>query len=192
MSIPPFLAAAIGLTLAAAPAAGQEPPLTTAGGEWPGYGGDAGHTRYSPLDRIDASNFGELEIAWRFRTDNLGPGPEFKLSGTPLMAGGRLFATGGTRRAGGGARPRDRRAAVDACRARGGARDRGAPPPVGPRAGPTGPTVPRERVLYVTLGFRLVALDAATGRPVPRLRRRRPDRPEGGRRRGRGPAHRPP
>ena len=32
---------------------------------------------------------------------------------------------------------------------------------------PTGPTVSEERVLYVTLGFRLVALDAATGRPVP-------------------------
>ena len=68
-------------------------------GEWPGYGGDTGHTRYSPLDQIDGSNFSELEIAWRFKIDNLGPAPEFKLEGTPLMAGGVLYATGGTRRA---------------------------------------------------------------------------------------------
>ena len=40
--------------------------------------------RYAPLDQIDASNFGDLEVAWRFKTDNLGPGPEFKLEGTPL------------------------------------------------------------------------------------------------------------
>ena len=74
-------------------------PLTTAHGEWPGYGGDTGHTRYSPLVQIDGSNFSELEIAWRFKIDNLGPAPEFKLEGTPLMAGGVLYATGGTRRA---------------------------------------------------------------------------------------------
>ena len=57
---------------------------STATGEWPAYGGDIGHTRYAPLDQIDASNFGDLEVAWRFKTDNLGPGPEFKLEGTPL------------------------------------------------------------------------------------------------------------
>ena len=84
--------------LAAVPAAGQQPaPLNTANGEWPSYGGDAGHQRYSPLDQIDASNFGELDIAWRFKTEHLGPGPEFKLEGTPVMAGGVLYATGGTR-----------------------------------------------------------------------------------------------
>ena len=91
---------AIGLILTAGPMFGQDPPpLTTANGEWPSYGGDAAHTRYSPLDQIDASNFGELELAWRFKTDNLGAGPEFKLEGTPIMAGGVLFATAGTRRA---------------------------------------------------------------------------------------------
>jgi glucose dehydrogenase len=73
-------------------------PPSTARGEWPAYGGDIGHTRYSPLDQIDASNFGDLEVAWRFKTDNLGPAPEFKLEGTPLMVRGVLYATGGTRR----------------------------------------------------------------------------------------------
>ena len=32
-------------------------------GEWPTYGGDLGHTRYAPLDQINADNFGKLDIA---------------------------------------------------------------------------------------------------------------------------------
>ena len=35
-------------------------------GNWPVYGGDPGHTRYSALDQIDASNADDLEIAWRW------------------------------------------------------------------------------------------------------------------------------
>src|SRR5688572_15393790 len=68
-------------------------------GEWRTYGGDLGHTRYAPLDQITAANFSQLEVAWRFKTDNLGPRPEFNLQSTPLMVGGRLYSTGGTRRA---------------------------------------------------------------------------------------------
>ena len=45
-------------------------------------------TKYRPLDQIDASNFDKLEIAWRFKTDNLGSRPEYKLEGTPLMVNG--------------------------------------------------------------------------------------------------------
>ena len=37
-------------------------------GEWPTYGGDLGGTKYSPLDQIDATNFGDLEIAWRWQS----------------------------------------------------------------------------------------------------------------------------
>ena len=167
MWILPFCAAALGLGLAAGTAAGQESPAsTTADGEWPSYGGDAGHTRYSPLDRIDAENFGDLEIAWRFRTDNLGPGPVFKLEGTPLMAAGRLYATGGTRRA---------VVALDPVTGellwmhaeREGARGDAAPRRLSGRGLAYWTDGTEARVLYVTLGFRLVALDAATGRPVP-------------------------
>jgi quinoprotein glucose dehydrogenase len=68
-------------------------------GEWRTYGGDLGHTRYSPLDQINAENFSKLEVAWRFKTDNLGPQPEFNLQSTPLMVNGVLYSTGGTRRA---------------------------------------------------------------------------------------------
>ncbi len=51
-----------------------------------------------PLDQINASNFNKLEVAWRFKTDNLGPRPEYKLEGTPLVVNGVLYTTGGTRR----------------------------------------------------------------------------------------------
>jgi len=77
---------------------GVEGQTGAKGGEWRAYGGDLGHTRYAPLDQISAANFSTLEVAWRFKTDNLGPRPEYNLQSTPLMVGGRLYSTGGTRR----------------------------------------------------------------------------------------------
>src|SRR5437773_1161212 len=71
---------------------------STKNGEWPHYTADLKGTRYSPLDQINASNFNKLEVAWRFKTDSLGPFPEYKLEGTPLMIKGVIYATGGTRR----------------------------------------------------------------------------------------------
>ena len=35
-------------------------------GEWRTYGGDLGSTKYSPLDQIDATNFQDLRLAWRW------------------------------------------------------------------------------------------------------------------------------
>ena len=67
--------------------------------EWPTYGADLASTHYRPLDQINAGNFNKLEVAWTFKTDNLGPRPEYRLEGTPLMIGGVLYATAGTRRA---------------------------------------------------------------------------------------------
>ena len=72
---------------------------STKNGEWPYYTADLKGTRYSPLDQINTSNFKDLEVAWRFKTDNLGTRPEYKLEGTPLVVKGILYATGGTRRA---------------------------------------------------------------------------------------------
>src|SRR5471030_2343836 len=71
---------------------------STRNGDWPHYTADMKGTRYSPLDQINASNFNKLEVAWRFKTDNLGPRPEYKLEGTPLAIKGILYTTGGTRR----------------------------------------------------------------------------------------------
>src|SRR5262245_63764650 len=68
-------------------------------GEWRTYGGDLGNTRYSPLEQISASNFNNLSVAWTFKTDNLGPRPEYQFEGTPLMANGVVYSTAGTRRA---------------------------------------------------------------------------------------------
>src|ERR1700685_3047521 len=68
-------------------------------GEWRTYGGDLASTRYSPLDQINADNFNKLAVAWRFKTDSLGPRPEFKFEATPLMVNGVVYSTGGSRRA---------------------------------------------------------------------------------------------
>jgi quinoprotein glucose dehydrogenase len=138
---------------------------TTDRGEWHTYGGDLANTRYSPLNQIDAGNFKNLEVAWRFRTDNLGPRPEFKLEGTPLMVGGTVYATAGTRRA------------VIALDARTGelrwvhGEDEGARGAAGPRV-LSGRGLSYwsdgkvERILYITIGYQLVALDAKTGARV--------------------------
>ena len=67
--------------------------------EWPSYNADLTGSRYRPLDQINASNFSKLEVAWRFKTDNIGNRPEFKLEGTPLMVNGVVYATAGSRRA---------------------------------------------------------------------------------------------
>src|SRR5678816_1562725 len=72
---------------------------STKNGEWPMYTADLRGSKYSPLDQINASNFNKLEVAWRFKTDNLGPRPENKLEGTPLMVKGIVYTTAGTRRA---------------------------------------------------------------------------------------------
>src|SRR6202158_5977387 len=77
-------------------AAAQWKPKDT---EWPSYAADLAGTRYRPLDQINATNFSDLEIAWRIKTDNFADRPEYKLEGTPLMVNGVLYATAGSRRA---------------------------------------------------------------------------------------------
>ena len=52
-------------------------------GEWRRTGGDGGSTRYSALDQISAANVRNLRIAWTWRGDNSGSGPEFKNETTP-------------------------------------------------------------------------------------------------------------
>src|SRR5947199_644346 len=73
-------------------------PPAASSGEWPTYGADLANTKYRPLDQISAANFDKLEIAWRFRTDNLGPRPEGRLEATPLMVKGVLYTSAGSRR----------------------------------------------------------------------------------------------
>jgi len=67
-------------------------------GEWRYWGGDMASTRYSPLDQINAENFGDLEVAWVWRGDNYGPRPDFVMRSTPIYADGILYTVAGTRR----------------------------------------------------------------------------------------------
>lgn len=134
--------------------------------EWSAYGGNLASQFYSPLDQIDAENVGDLRIVWRWHAGNFGPRPEIKNEVTPLMIDGVLYATAGTTR---------NVAAIDATtgetlwlwRPDEGERFEQSPRKMSGRgvaywtdgAGD-------ERILTVTPGFHLVALDAETGLPV--------------------------
>ena len=134
-------------------------------GEWPTYGGDLGNTRYSPLDQINSSNFSKLEVAWRFKTDSLGPRPEYQFESTPLMVAGVVYSTAGTRRA---------VVALDAATGEliwmhsenEGARGAAAPRQLSGRGLAYWTDGRERRILYVTPGYRLIALDAKTGEVV--------------------------
>ena len=130
--------------------------------EWPTYAADLAGTRYRPLDQINASNFNDLEIAWRIKTDNFGNRPEYKLEGTPLMVNGVLYATAGSRRAA---------IAVDPVTGEllwihgehEGARGGAAPRQLSGRGLAYWSDGKDERILYVTPGYQLICLDAKTG-----------------------------
>jgi quinoprotein glucose dehydrogenase len=66
-------------------------------GGWPAYGGDAGGARYSQLAQITASNVSQLQVAWIFRTGELGAGvKDWKRSAfevTPILYEGTLYLT---------------------------------------------------------------------------------------------------
>ncbi|HLK49623.1 MAG TPA: PQQ-binding-like beta-propeller repeat protein [Bryobacteraceae bacterium] len=134
----------------------------TSNGEWPAYAGDLRNFHYSPLAQINAGNFNKLEIAWRFKTDNLGNRPEYKLEATPLMVHGVLYTTAGSRRAA---------IALNAATGellwvhgeREGARGAAAPRQLSGRGLSYWTDGREERILYVTPGYRLVCLDAKTG-----------------------------
>src|ERR1700722_18556740 len=133
--------------------------------EWPTYGGNWDASKYKPLDQINASNFNQLEVVWRFKTDHIGNRPEFKLEGTPLEIGGVLYATAGSRRG---------VIALDAASGEllwvhgehEGARGAAAPRQLSGRGLAYWSDGKDARVLYVTPGYFLIALDAKTGQRV--------------------------
>ena len=155
---------AAGVALAASPLRAQTNPPDT---EWPTYGGNLGYWRYQPLDQINGSNFSKLEVAWQFKTDNLGNRPEFILQCTPLLIKGRLFATAGSRRdvicldAANGELLWMHRTPDE------GPRARNAPRQLSGRGVGYWSEGDKERILYVTIGYQLVSLDAKTGIPDP-------------------------
>jgi quinoprotein glucose dehydrogenase len=143
---------------------GSQP--ATSAGEWPHYNGDMHGTRYSPLDQINTSNFGKLEVAWRVKTDSFGPRPEFKLEGTPIMVKGVLYSTAGVRRA---VIAMDGRTGeiLWTHSVREGKRAVLSPRQLSGR-GVSYWTDGRgdERIVYVTTGYRLVEINAKTGQMI--------------------------
>ena len=141
----------------------------TTSGEWRSYSGDLGSTKYSPLDQINRDNVQDLEIAWRWKTDNFGASPETYSRVTPIMVNGVLYATAGRRRA---------TVAIDAVtgetlwmhRMDEGVRGDNAPRRSSGRGVAYWSGRPDEsdaQIFMITPGYHLVALDAATGRSVP-------------------------
>ena len=134
-------------------------------GEWWTFGGDLASRRYRPLDQINRDNFKDLEVAWRFKTDALGPRPEFNLQTTSLMINGVLYASAGTRRA---------VVALDAAtgemlwmhREDEGKRGDGAPRRLSGRGVAYWTDGTEARIVYVTPGYQMIALDAKTGQKV--------------------------
>lgn len=135
-------------------------------GQWRSWAGDLGSTRYAPLDQINAQNFKTLEVAWRFKTDNLGPRPDFNLQTTPLMVDGVLYFTAGSHRNAVAVRAdtgellwmhrleEGKRAELSSRRMSG----RG----VGYWTDGKGDA----RIFYVSSGYQLVGLHAKTGQPL--------------------------
>lgn len=154
---------AAGVAFAPLPASAQ---FHAKDSEWPTYGADLAGTRYRPLDQINASNFNDLEIAWRIKTDNFGNRPEYKLEGTPLMVNGILYATAGSRRAVIALDP-ETGELLWIHGEHEGARGGAAPRQLSGRGLAYWSDGKEERILYVTPGFRLICLNAKTGMPVP-------------------------
>jgi quinoprotein glucose dehydrogenase len=144
------------------PVQGQQGTPPT--GEWRVNGGDSGSTRYSPLDQINTENVRNLQVVWRWKAQNMGSTPQSAWEVTPLMVGGRLFFTAGAGRTLVAADPATGETLWvyrgDDTAERGSVRanNRGVSYWTDGRGD--------ERILFVTPGYQLVALNAKTGLPV--------------------------
>ncbi|SOD95681.1 outer membrane protein assembly factor BamB family protein [Spirosoma fluviale] len=141
---------------------------TTIEGDWRQHRSDYASSNYSPLSQINKDNAKQLKIAWRWKTDNFGSNPEFYFKSTPLMVNGVLYTTAGLSRT------------VAAINAENGEtlwtfrfdeKDRKT---YVPRQNSgrgvaywTSPDKGKDRVIYITPSFQLIALDAQTGHLLP-------------------------
>lgn len=140
--------------------------------EWSSYGGDPGGNRYADVRQINRRNVTGLRIAWTYRTGELGAGfaraDKMAFEATPILAGGSLFLstptnivialdplTGRERWRHDPRIPRERRYSE--------ATSRGVAAWTDPDADLDG--VCARRIFIGTLDARLIAIDAATGKP---------------------------
>ena len=142
------------------------PAVTGPSFGWPTYGSNLASHRFSPADQITKDNFNRLSIAWRLKTDFLGPRPDTLYSATPLVVDRTLYTTAGMRRAA---------IALDAVTGEmlwmhsedEGVRGQNAPRTGAGRGLSYWASGDDRRIIYVTPGYRLLALDAKNGTPIP-------------------------
>ena len=135
-------------------------------GEWRYWGADAWSTRYSPLDQINASNFGSLEVAWQWSASPLGADEYYRT--TPLFANGRIFTVATTRRVAAAIDPESGET-LWMWRLNEGIRWQKAPRQFAGRGLAYWQNGNDERVIVVTPGYHLASLDAKTGIPDPKF-----------------------
>jgi len=159
------LMAVIGARAQGQPGGAPAAPVV-ANTNWQSNANDLAATRYAPLDEINASNFNRLEVAWRFKTDNYGDKADAYFNATPLVVNGRMYSTVGLDRY---------LVCLDAYtgrliwtyrhdeKGRQGARG-------GSGWGCAYWTDGKEeRILYATISYQLVSIDAKTGLPDPKF-----------------------
>jgi quinoprotein glucose dehydrogenase len=139
---------------------------------WSAYGGDPGGTRYSSLAQLTAENVGDLKVAWTFRTGELGQGvKDWKRSAfeaTPILYDGTLYLTTSStdvvavNAASGELRWRHDSQSLKNLHYSDGV-SRGVSLWVDAQSAARAPC--RARIFAPTLDGRLLALDAATGKP---------------------------
>ena len=148
--------------------AGCAPPDPGPAGEWPHHGGDLASSKYSSLDQINAENFGQLEVAWRWESADArlqGAYDTGSYTATPLMVGGKVYA----------ATSHGQVAALDPATGeqlwlhdpRSWARELPTQLPRRTRGIEYWTDGEAERIFVATLGKQLVSIDAATGQPDP-------------------------
>src|SRR6266478_6724073 len=139
---------------------------------WPTYSNDAGGTRYSSASQIDRSNVSQLKVAWTYRTSALPHDEDLDkkaaFESTPILVDGKLFLT----------TPYDHVIAlnpqtgeklweydpkVELPYGASEVTSRGVSAWRDPNAKPAQPCA--VRIFFGTLDARLIALDAATGKP---------------------------
>ena len=169
-----YLATSLLFGLAIAAAASAAPPhrrLNDDDAQWQWYGGDAGGTRHSMQARITPENVQQLEIAWTYRTRDLGAGfaqaRQMSFEATPILVDDTLYlstptnivialeaATGKPRWRFDPKIPRNVRYAEVTSRGVSWWTDETAEPNA----------TCSQRIFFGTLDARLIALDARTGR----------------------------
>jgi quinoprotein glucose dehydrogenase len=162
----------LGLAMCAASAAPPGRQSDEDEPQWGSYGGDPGGNRHSPLTQINPKNVTQLEIAWTYRTGELGAdfarADTLTFEATPILVRDSLYLSTATNIVialdplTGVQRWRyDPR--IDRTRRYSEATSRGVSSWSDPTADPTTPCA--HRIIVGTLDARLIALDGHTGRP---------------------------